>query len=213
MDCGECAEVSLADERLKTNVSLGGHLWNSRTGLLYTDDGMVGRMPVSSAGKLPFGPKGAVDDTTPVCPSPQTGVLVRGTWLVCVSPKPPSHCTLRTSKPRDFTFEPLVSQKPDPSLSRTTPISSANLSFFPATWFSSLKPPHDLLFEFPNTEAPKPLQLLHHWISGWFQVLLWAGCPCSFLCSMGAGSLEVICVGKNVLPSPILVFRRCKKAG
>lgn len=73
-----------------------------------------------------------------VCLCPQTGVLVRGTCLFCVNPNP---LHPQDSNPRELTFEQLASQKPDPFLSRTTPISSANLSFFPATWFSLLKPP------------------------------------------------------------------------
>lgn len=149
-----------------------------------------------------------------VCPSPQTGVLVPG-WSVSTL----SHCTLRTSKPREFTIKQLASQKPDPFLSRTTPMSSAHLSFFPATWFSSLKPPHDLLFELPNTEAPNPLLLLHHQISAWFQVLLRASCPppgCPRSLPLPLWALDLLKLslwGKMSSLPPLLVFRRCKKTG
>lgn len=150
-----------------------------------------------------------------VCPSPQIGVLVRGAWLVCVNPKP---YIFSVPKPRDWIFKRLASQKPDPFLLRATPISSANLPFFPVSWFPSLKPPHDLLFRFPNTEPSNPLQLLHHEISACFKVLAWAscaptGCPWSLPLPLWPLNLSRSPVwGKKSTLPPLLVSRRCKKS-
>lgn len=150
MGYGKCVEVSLAAERLKTNVSLGGHVWNSRTGLPCADDGMVGGMPVSSAGQLPFGPKGAADGTSPcVSLSPDWGVGKRYLLGLC-HPQPiapsglpsPENSLLSNLHPKSQT---LSSPEHHQSHQQTSP--------------SSL-PPHDL-FKFPGTEAPSPLQLLH----------------------------------------------------